>query len=671
MKLSVFLENCYGIGKLEYNFDFSEEDRTFVIYASNGIMKTSFANTFWQLQKGTELSKDLYGNEPKCEIQIGEEDIEKEEIFVIKSYVEEYNSEVASLLIDKTSKEQYEKILSEISKDKNLVLESLKEKSGFKKVEEVEQQLLKDFSFEEKNLFELLDFLSKKQEHHSYEDIKYDTLFNEKASAFLKDKDTQKNISDFMEKYNAILEQHPFFKKGAFNPIRATDLCNAFEKTGFFEAENTINLKGEQEPLKKEDLKKKIEEVNKAIKEDKTLASIQKKLSKNNNAKELQSLLEEKIEIIPELSNPNLLKQKLWYSYLALHKETIKNMLSEYEKKSDELKKIENKAKEQKTDWDNALSTFQNRFDVPFKLEIDNKKSAILGLEIPKVICKYGKHTADREKLEKEILSTGEKKALYLLNIVFEVERRKKANKETSQKTLFIIDDVADSFDYANKYAIIEYLKDFHENQNDFYQIILTHNFDFYRTIVSRFRLKREKCCLLAKRDKKREVSFEIAGNEGILDPLKNWKSCKDILQIITCIPFAREIVRHQNNDDDKSTLNNLLHWKKEIKNVKFEQLEKILSKILGIKNFSENIDIQTSVYDQMLKEADKIDKDSNKLEHKVVLAIVTRLKAEEYMIGEMNLEPDKIPSKFGQLFEKFKKYCEDQSLPKISEKNF
>lgn len=54
------------------------------------------------------------------------------------------------------------------------------------------------------------------------------------------------------------------------------------------------------------------------------------------------------------------------------------------------------------------------------------------------------------------VLSNGELRALYLLNIIFDVEARKKNNIET----LFIVDDIADSFDYKNKYAIIEYLKD-------------------------------------------------------------------------------------------------------------------------------------------------------------------------------------------------------------------
>jgi hypothetical protein len=37
-KLKIKLENCYGIKKLDQEFDFSN-CKTFVIYASNGVMK--------------------------------------------------------------------------------------------------------------------------------------------------------------------------------------------------------------------------------------------------------------------------------------------------------------------------------------------------------------------------------------------------------------------------------------------------------------------------------------------------------------------------------------------------------------------------------------------------------------------------------------------------------
>lgn len=44
-KLNLKFENCYGIKKLEQEFNFSDF-KTTVIYAGNGIMKTSFAKTF-------------------------------------------------------------------------------------------------------------------------------------------------------------------------------------------------------------------------------------------------------------------------------------------------------------------------------------------------------------------------------------------------------------------------------------------------------------------------------------------------------------------------------------------------------------------------------------------------------------------------------------------------
>ena len=121
-------------------------------------------------------------------------------------------------------------------------------------------------------------------------------------------------------------------------------------------------------------------------------------------------------------------------------------------------------------------------------MEISNKESAILGESLPRVEFRFEKNGIDndvvmnRSELEKiETLSQGEKRALYLLNIIFDIEQR----KMTGQETLYIIDDIADSFDYKNKYAIIEYLYDLkQETENKL--IILSHNFDFYRAVSSR-----------------------------------------------------------------------------------------------------------------------------------------------------------------------------------------
>lgn len=87
--------------------------------------------------------------------------------------------------------------------------------------------------------------------------------------------------------------------------------------------------------------------------------------------------------------------------------------------------------------------------------------------------------------LEK-ILSRGEKRAFIILQFLFEMEARKTMDHDT----ILVMDDIADSFDYQNKYAIVEYIKDIAaDNSNKFYMLVLTHNYDFYRTLSSRLSL--------------------------------------------------------------------------------------------------------------------------------------------------------------------------------------
>ncbi|AWP25184.1 hypothetical protein B9D94_00430 (plasmid) [Paenibacillus sp. Cedars] len=55
--LKVEILNCYGINKLVHDFDFSTNS-AYVIYAPNGVMKSSFANVFDDYSKD-RISTDL------------------------------------------------------------------------------------------------------------------------------------------------------------------------------------------------------------------------------------------------------------------------------------------------------------------------------------------------------------------------------------------------------------------------------------------------------------------------------------------------------------------------------------------------------------------------------------------------------------------------------------
>jgi len=64
--LEIQLQNCFGIGKLDHKFEFGLlRTNSFLIYAPNGTMKTSFAKTLELIAKNDTNSMPsdrVYGN---------------------------------------------------------------------------------------------------------------------------------------------------------------------------------------------------------------------------------------------------------------------------------------------------------------------------------------------------------------------------------------------------------------------------------------------------------------------------------------------------------------------------------------------------------------------------------------------------------------------------------
>lgn len=89
--LKMKLENCYGIKKLKADLDFSQA-RAIAVYAPNGAMKTSLAQTFKDLHEGSDSSDRIFPQR-KTVRQITDENnktLVPGNIFVIRPYDEEY-----------------------------------------------------------------------------------------------------------------------------------------------------------------------------------------------------------------------------------------------------------------------------------------------------------------------------------------------------------------------------------------------------------------------------------------------------------------------------------------------------------------------------------------------------------------------------------------------------
>jgi len=646
-KLNVELKNCYGIKNLRTQFDFSQQ-KAYAIYAPNGAMKSSLAQTFKDVYEGTE-SRDRIFPSRLCNRKITDEngvDLSKESVFVIRPYDDgdiAHTEKTSTLLVDSKLRREYEELYVEIEKSKEIFLKALREQSGSKK--DLEKEVSSTFTKSDDEFYralirvrdELLD-----QKDAPFADVSYDTIFDEKVLSLLGTKDVKTAIENYIKKYNELLANSTYFKKGIFNYYNAATIAKSLADNGFFDAKHSVNLNADQklEITSRKQLEELINKEKEGISKDKDLRKrfleIEKLIQKNVTVRDFEAYLGEHEELLPELANIESFKEKLWKSYFKARFELYTDLIEKYQAAERRKKEIEEEASEQRTQWEAVIDIFNSRFFVPFKLTAKNRIPVILGQEPILSLAFTFDDGVDHVPVDQnalmQALSTGEKRAFYILNIIFEVEARKKAKQET----IFVFDDIADSFDYKNKYAIIQYLKDIAEEPY-FTQIILTHNFDFFRTINSRF--VDYSHCLMALRSND-GISLEKA--TGIRNVFVNdWKPhfFTDPKKKIASIPFIRNLVEFTkgDKDDDFVKLTSLLHWKSDSATITEKDLDTIYNTVFCATGASPNGNgLLINMIEREAGECLKAGAGIN-FENKIVLSIAIRLAAEKFMAGRIN----------------------------------
>lgn len=669
-KLGVQLENCYGIKSLDATFDFSER-HSYVIYAPNGVMKTSFAQTFKDLSEGQDSCDRIFKEKVAKRLIVDENgaELDAKAVFVVEPYNKDYKSErISTLLVNKALKEKYDQIHRAIDEKKESLTKELKKLSGLKN--DVEGILADTIVFDSKEFFKALNSVRPEVENGKQDklsDVKYQSIFNDKVLAVIESKDFREKLKEYIEIYDKLLSSSTFFRKGIFNHNNAADIAKTLKSNGWFEATHTVNINADnkkREILTEAELTEVIDQEKQSILENPALAKsfedIDKKLTKNADLRDFRSYIEQNKFILPELDNLNRLKRKLWIAYLIENKEAFDELLKEYDAGKEEIEKIVQSAKEEATKWRDVINIFNERFSVPFVVNMANQDDVILKSEAPTIKFEFKDSSNDTKiSVEEEdllrVLSNGEKRALYILNIIFEVEAR----KEEQQQTVFVVDDIADSFDYKNKYAIIEYLKDI-SNEGIFYQIILTHNFDFYRTISSRLDLKRENKLHTVKT----EDSIKLIQEKYQKNPFHHWKEnlATNNEMLIASIPFVRNLAEYCGFDDHFKALTSLLHIKSDTDQITIGDLEKIIKEILKdvpSLNLSNKTNfVKATIYstaDQIFAETEEV----LELEKKIVLSIAIRLKTEEFLIKKINDQAFTSGITSNQTFKLIEKYKE------------
>lgn len=172
--------------------------------------------------------------------------------------------------------------------------------------------------------------------------------------------------------------------------------------------------------------------------------------------------------------------------------------------------------------------------------------------------------------------------------------------------------------------------------QKTFKVLILTHNFDFYRTLASR--ITKRGNSFIAFSDEG-EIKFEKG--QYTRNIFSNYK--KKIEEggndniVVASIPFVRNLIEYTEDDTnlDYLLLTSVLHYKTDTQAITLKQVQDIFNQYWCKKsnvNFADGRENEL-IYDLIMAEADKItDTEKLEIENKLILSMAIRLKAELYI---------------------------------------
>jgi energy-coupling factor transporter ATP-binding protein EcfA2 len=651
MKLKLALENCYGINQLNKEFDFtksSSNDGVNSLYAPNGTLKTSLAKTFIDVTNEDE-TKDLIFSErvTKRDITIDNVAITPEQIMVIESYNESYSSkQLSTLLVNDTLKQQYDTTLTEVDENRTALIKAIAKPAGKKGVaiNALPKLICEVFGKPEKAFLELLAELHQESlpDYSGYTAYKFADLFNDKVLAVIAKGDFAQELTNYVDTYDKLIDQSTVLTK-SFNHQKAGTVSKSLGDADFFNAKHSVNISVDGEPK----LAKDLEELNAILQaeQDKVLnsddlkqqfAKIDDKL-KTKDTSAFRDFITENQTLLSDYQDIPQFKKTVIKSYLQAQQSLWDDLITIYQQSKTVVEGIIQQAKAERTTWETVVATFNERFAVPFKLSVNNQDEVILNNQAPTIQFEFNDRRSAPKTVSQanliEALSQGEKRALYILNVLFAVEIK----KQQAVASIIVIDDIADSFDYKNKYAIVEYLQDI-AGIGIFHLFSLTHNFDFHRIISSRLGVRRNNRLMATRCVDTTDISQERYQN----DVFSAWKQelANNIGYLLASIPFARNIADYCGHESHYATLTSLLHIKPDTSDIKIAQLESIYKDIFADQQALALPNQDNVLKDMIYAKSEELlqgNVDAIALENKVILAIAIRLKAEEFMISQIN----------------------------------
>lgn len=649
------MENVYGIKKLVVNIDSKNSLFQDIIYSRNGVFKTSFSNCLYELSNGNQQNiKDRITNtRASIKLEIindGDKINDLNNKFIVfsreiyeKNYkkLSDYEKELELLTIRKKDKEFIEELITGDTEEFLIELKVKLKEIGLDFNKTIDLLSNKNIGY----LDNLIYILESIEEAPNIEitQVNFKKIF-QKSYDFIDNENFKEQVNNYINIVNKRIKEDLFDDK--FDENNCLSFLNTIKKEGFLNQEKQRGLIIQnKEYYDIEEVEKIFKETIKRISEDPKVLEINKDLLKTiGNSAEASSIKKEIVKnpiLVKELSlgKKNIIRATLKKSGIQ-----AKYWLEILKKTKKELSNVLNQIKNKSNYFEDAIEIYKERFHPIFDIELVNKSESMLGLEVPYITFKHKSNPnqeLDEDSLY-DILSSGEKTTLNIIKFIVEYI----SNKENNP--IIILDDIVETFDYCNRYAFIEYINDMVKENISI--IVLTHNFEFYRTLSSRVNRLRK---LVASVDKKGKVY--IQKNRKISRNIENILNIDNEETLYFAIPYLREIKTML--QEDTFLLNCCLHYKPMTKKIKVKEILALFPK--------NNLEIdKEKLYLTGLKEsADKINEfDEFDLVKKTILSICCRVFLEEKIIdNNVKIVEDVNCNQFAYLKETYKDKLNDK----------
>jgi len=280
--LDINLENCYGIGKLNHSFDFSQSN-SYLIYAPNGTMKSSFAKTFSDISKNdkkiTPRDRIYESRKTSYDIKIDGSSIVPETILVIDAEDTTFDAsaKISNFIASKELKQRYDEIYQELDKSKSDFIKKLK---GVSQSSDCENEFIETFHTDQLSFFESMEtIIAILDKQVTKFDFRYNDVFDKKGNVRKFLEKNQAALKLYIENYQSLISKSKFFNKSenSFGTYQANEIIKATEDNSFFDAGHKFVLEGDSTVASSEELKTLVDkEITKIVNDTKLKESFDK-----------------------------------------------------------------------------------------------------------------------------------------------------------------------------------------------------------------------------------------------------------------------------------------------------------------------------------------------------------------------------------------------------------